>query len=304
MKKTSLLIVFILSITVPTLAQPYDSLVKPVKKWYYKRYFPGDPVTPAGSISILKKTLKTGGITYNQLIGNNISGCWIREDSKKVYMINLNDLTFKGREMLMYDFNLEKGDTFRFKTPYDRKIYVDSFLTARIIVDSTFTKDNRKHIVFKPELYYENNYTNHPPLHQIRTWVEGLGTEDVLLHYAFDRHHFELFELAYKVTCFFDNGSQVVPASGNCDSLAGFASISKSQIKIYPNPASSNFNLQFPTTEKYKITIYNSLGQKSDELDLEGKTTYLLQINYGKGIYLIRSTNGSEQSFVSKLIVE
>lgn len=294
---------FFLFITTSTFSfGQYDSLIKPGKKWFYhKNCFPGEPpICPGGKISILPITKNYQGKVYymvNAKACYSFDSIWAREEEKKVYFLNLGDSIYKGEEVLMYNFNLEKGDTFKFKTPYQ-----DTFLTASIIVDTTFVKDNRKHIQFNNKLVYDIK-GSFLPFHQIRSWVEGIGAPNVMLYYAFERHSFELFEYACYISCFYDGEKQILPVIGNCDSTLSLGMAVKTPITIFPNPAVDRFNIQLPSIGKYKLQIFNSLGQKLDELYLEGELNYTLPFDFYGGIYFLK-VSSTEITYQSKLIVK
>jgi hypothetical protein len=81
-------------------------------------------------------------------------------------------------------------------------------------------------------------------------------------------------------------------------------------IKLYPNPATTNVTLSFTVTHsaKAEIIIYNSLGQKTAEFsnDLNVAGTHNLNINtanYKPGIYFVNSTIDGKVSS-QKLVVE
>jgi len=284
-------------------AQNYDSIVKPGKKWYYQVSRIDDITRPAGTIVILPNTRNYKGLSYHQVKSQacyNFDSIWAREEDKKIYFLNLQDSIYRGHEVLMYDFNLEKGDTFRFKTPFR-----DSFFKARLVVDTTYFKDNRKHIIFKKGDVYEFTFgnPNGSSIHQIYSWVEGIGAPSVMLYYAFERHSFEFFEVSCYVSCLFDNQKQILPVSGNCDSLLNTQRNERVFLKIYPNPTQGQFKIQLNSSENHVLQIFDSFGQKLDEIELEGALNYSIPCHYNTGIYFLKVSKAN-YDYYTKLIVE
>jgi len=85
---------------------------------------------------------------------------------------------------------------------------------------------------------------------------------------------------------------------------AGISGNSKSEtfFKIYPNPSNGEFNVRASSQQGTSILIFNALGQKVFEQDLNSEQT-LLQTGLQKGIYFYQ-LNNSAKSDAGKLIIE
>lgn len=298
MKEILLYILISFGLPISCFAQTYDSLVKPGKKWYYNQVVGEQHIEySGGNLSISRETRTHNGLMYYKIVDKTSKkqdSLWIREENKRVYILNLNDSVYHGKEILMYDFNLEKGDSFRFKTKF---YYKDSFLNALLIVDDTYTINNRKNIKFKiGEFAGFGTFL-------MRDWVEGIGGRHIL-YYSFHLNNFVIQpDYVFYVSCLFDNENQILPLSGNCDSTLGYTMTDPNQIKIYPNPTQSCFNLNLNNSKKHVVRIYDKVGQKIDELQLEGSTNYLINSNYNKGIYVLQISN-AESIYQTKLIIQ
>ncbi len=73
--------------------------------------------------------------------------------------------------------------------------------------------------------------------------------------------------------------------------------IEQSGLKVYPNPNEGNFVINSKNAQT--IQIYNINGQLCNAFDVEVGNNYIDIRNFGKGIYLLKSSSG-----VEKLLVE
>lgn len=304
MSKKLLFTILIIALTFHCKGQSYDSLLKPGKRWYYKLYSSGDNLTyNGGNISILNETRKYNGKNYFKLkakitLWPQFDSIWVREEEKRIYFINLEDTVNHGQELIMYDFNLAKGDTFKFKMKtYESK---DSFLNGRLIVDTTFMKDNRKHIKF---IYHTKIFENNSKyVNLINEWVEGIGANQVLF-YTYDSYVFVPSEYSRTISCLMDNQYQILPKNGICDSLLDIPKLINVTLRVSPNPATKQYTVQLKNSEKCLLHVYNSMGYKVDEFELQGKLIYMLPCDYNRGIYFLRVIH-EPFSYIAKLIVE
>jgi hypothetical protein len=176
---------------------------------------------------------------------------YVREDttSQKVYKY-FNEC---NKEKLLYDFSLQKGDTF--------KIYNNSCDSASLSIDDTLQYTlldgtNVKEI--------ENNtyYSEHHPY----AYLESIG------------NLYEPFDFVFYRDDGFEGGSDLVGVIDNGILKFGQKVITDipyiiraNQIIIYPNPAVDKLNIQFDKSDKINnIFITNILG---DILDIKSTLT-------------------------------
>lgn len=93
--------------------------------------------------------------------------------------------------------------------------------------------------------------------------------------------------------CYFDNGMDVYKAFGfnqECDFIMSNNSISKEQIRLYPNPATSTLNIE-GDFQNLNFSIANLQGQEVLS-GVMNNTIEITQLNEGVYILSIRTENG------------
>ena len=83
-------------------------------------------------------------------------------------------------------------------------------------------------------------------------------------------------------------------------------------LKVFPNPAKNELNIQIPTSLRAKqsnLCVYNSMGQEisilrqaQDDISVKGSTKIDVS-NYPKGVYFLM-LEGNNQTWKGKLIVD
>jgi len=279
----------------------YDSLVKPGKKWYYKKY-DGERWNPGGISEITNDEVIYNNKSYYRLKSHS---CYydpdtllIREENKRVYIIGFGKTVFHAQEKILYDFNLLKGDSFTFSTPFERYPpgqFKDSVFQKTYYVDTTFYKDNRKHISLNAKDIRIDPFT----------WIEGIGSNGSWVIYFYNRLSLEPSERTCALIQVCDNKSRIHPdPTGQCNDTILSVKNDKRSLRIFPNPAQNSFSLKLSSTEKHHITIFNSNGQMMDEKELQGKHEYEIEFNYPKGVYFINTTSSNSTNYRSVLIVD
>jgi hypothetical protein len=302
MKLKLLPLILFLSFFIKSNAQ-YDSLVKPGKKWYYT-LFDGERNWPRGITEISRTTVSYNGKTYYSLI--NPSPCYlttdtmlIREENKRVYSVILGNSIFHGQERILYDFNLEKGDSFKFSSPAGRDFreFPDSVLNITFHVDTTFYVNNRKEIRFK--------YLFTPQHVRSITWLEGIGNESGWLGYSYHRLGYELSESSCGLVQVCDENLKIHPnGPGQCNEAILSVDFNNYRLSVYPIPTQNNITLKLPNTELYQITIFNVNGKVVKEIELEGNENYEISMGYPKGMYYLNATNRNLKSFNTMIVVD
>jgi hypothetical protein len=77
----------------------------------------------------------------------------------------------------------------------------------------------------------------------------------------------------------------------------GISNISEPRILAYPNPAGNELYISSLIPDS-KLTIYNSLGRKMEEVIIKGTEARFDVSNYAKGIYFVKVNNDSVVKFV------
>ena len=115
------------------------------------------------------------------------------------------------------------------------------------------------------------------------------------------------------------SGSSFSPVSGNIN-VSGYGGLDYWLVKlqpetlatttfftktysVFPNPATNEVNIKFKDIqEKTKITIYNSLGQKIDEINVANSLLITIPLKGESGIYFLSMTDEDGFSVTEKII--
>jgi len=198
----------------------------------------------------------------------------IREENKIVYAtdIDIPSIGYVDEEIIVYDFNLEVGDTFL----VDDNFY--NYYNHAIVqyTDSVTLLDNTVHrrIIFGgfPENYF---------------WIEGVGSGKGILFpiipFTTDGYEPLLSCMKYNDTALYINNNICGKCfcSGNIIDPNNVLECNE-KYSIFPNPTTGKIVINIKNIEK--IFIYNSKGQlinNSDKTDIDIGT-------YSKGLYFIK----------------
>jgi len=87
------------------------------------------------------------------------------------------------------------------------------------------------------------------------------------------------------------------------DVTTSVAETEKPNIKIYPNPASNNIEIQLADNDKhYSVEIYDSFGRLVIQSSINNQTS-TIPLNLSSGVYILRLTDKDESQYIQKLIV-
>jgi len=232
-----------------------------------------------------------GANTYSKLYGNNLinSGndtafniqtaqyvAAIREDlTKKVWMRRPADTV----DLVYYDFALAVGDTFCFDILGTGCYPVD-------FIDSVMIGGN-----YRRQIYFQS--TNG------ERWIEGIGSTTGWFEWQY------IGSWEWRLKCFSEK--QILPSSQcHCNTyITGTSNFqSENGLKVYPNPATTEINIDFNnnSSNRYFIDIYSILGEKLKMIRSD-QSTMLLNINdLPEGVYFIVIMNESGRQWTKKII--
>lgn len=233
------------------------------------------------------------GKTYGKLYGNNLYADYpysdldfnlatatyvaaVREDSsKKVWVRNATD----SIDFLYYDFALDTGDTFcfdYFAAGCYQVIYIDS-----ILIDGNY----RRQIHFNTS--------------GAETWIEGIGSTVGWFEFQW------IGSISYYLDCFFENETQLFATSGNChcDTYTGIEQINNDVIKVFPNPVTTEINIEFKNSFKQiNIELYTLLGNKIWAISSIDKSIKIDVSKLPVGPYFILFTDDQNNQWLKKII--
>jgi len=200
----------------------------------------------------------------------------LRADNSKVfYLDTLNQLD------TLYDFSLNVGDSVLF----DLYGMYPEWLQV-VNVDSIQISGN----------YYKRLKFAEPTIQAFdelnETWIEGIGSIHGPLFPNFPVKFSQEIPDSMLLTCTFSNNQQVWqhPTYPSCyvNIVLSVDNFEYSDFKIYPNPFSSQINIENNKNEKYTLTIINSLGQVIRQEQLKSNTETIDLPELKAGIYLLR----------------
>ena len=292
MKKLNIYTVFALLFmtrNVATYAQEYVPIIQEGNVWntldvtvsmyntYYNNiiWFSGDTIID--------------DVRYAKLMGTTNGGAphlfsVLREDDGKVWE-RLNN----QREILLYDFTANVGDTLRCGLWADEYHYN--------IVDSI----SIEHIggVDRKMLWFGLEYGWFGIITAAEIWIEGIGSDLGLLYSG----SASICGAYYRILCFHHN-SELVWQNPNYDDCTFDAVGENIGVKkvLYPNPTRGTIRIEAENIRN--VTIYNNLGERIFETETSNNT---FEYDFGdkkSGLYIIKVRMNDGKEFSEKIVVK
>jgi len=277
-------------------SQDYNPLVKEGALWV-TTYFDDFGVDEYCAFKIESDTM-VNNVTYNKVYKSTVEPIegqqefrfldrslfgLIRESDKQVYFIRYEDYVFLencpiDEESLIYDFNIEVGDTL--------SLCNTVMVAGNSVIFSEIQNRVEFNIPSKVFLYsdYDQEYL-----------IEGIGNSKGIFVNAtnFLSTGYFLSRLIYY--CEDDTDCPFLVSSNDL--------FEDQEVVIYPNPTQSMLRVTFPDSDNYDYTVMSISGRHL----LSGMTNHLSELDLDmshieSGMYLMQLTKG-EQSYVSKFIV-
>ena len=194
----------------------------------------------------------------------------IREDSaKKVQFFEANDTV----EYLFYDFGLNVGDTFCFD--YFDNVFGPNTCFPVSYIDSILINGQYRRTINLSDWWST-------------TWIEGIGNSVGWFEFQF------IGTWSWSLLCFQQNNDTLINSFGFCNCtpywLTGITKIDQkiNTVKIYPNPATENINIEFKEPLlPYHLKLYSIYDQKLFEKEIGDRQTSIDIQNLNTGIYLL-----------------
>ena len=254
----------------------------------------GDTIIDSKQYKKMYRTTDTLQVMWNRYAEG------IREDDKRIYV------KFDSDERMLYDFNIEVGDTFLTNIDY----HYCQMVVA--VIDSVELENNeiRRRIVFSFESNTQNEQcvlsNNVIPDEE---WIEGIGSKRglmpvLLLYESVLADHWEF------LLCFHENDTLKYINSNFsvCYLAVNTQEYDKSQnIKVYPNPFSDYLTLEFEdfTFNHCSILLYNTLGVEVQRIDNITQNRVVIQRNnLPQGFYFLRVICDNKNLGVRKIIIQ
>ena len=220
----------------------------------------------------------------------------IREDlSKHVYF--LPDTITTTSEILLYDFNLNVGDTLAYS--YNNSSY---FLGYNYVsgIDSVLV-GTQFHKCF--HITSNAGYPNYVSI------IEGVGSTFGLLEMMIDP-----FEWSDNLICYTYNGQHVwadsigrpptyIPA--NCSLPVGISEHGETfPVAIFPNPTTGIVTIKTSFSEKSSVEIVDVLGKRIYQSEQQGFEFVIDLAHQPQGIYFLKVRSGNKISRTQKIVLQ
>lgn len=212
----------------------------------------------------------------------------IREDGLKHIHFVPDSAVFS--EVLLYDFNLNVGDTL--PVTYNNEYYGQNYVSSidSILLGVTYHK--RYNLGFWSGLF---GYTS---------IIEGVGSAFGLLEQIVNPlEHYDY------LTCFTHRGTIIYTDSSsvgcNLPTPVGINEHSKeAPISIFPNPTTGIINIKTPFSEKTSIEILDVLGKTIYQTDFSSSESFINLRQFPKGVYFLKASSGNQISTTQKIILQ
>lgn len=203
----------------------------------------------------------------------------------RVYAYVARDTT----EIMIYDFNLQPGDTFYLNSVY----WYSPGPGARIVVDSVDTISVQR--VPRRRLFLRSGN------HNRFKWIEGIGGDG----YPFDPFlNSGGADHGQALLCYFENGLDIYHGEGyprvnNCDTAPPPISIEEAitppEVRVWPNPANDKIKIALSGGQSLGwVEIYSSSGilERRVSVDADEFLVDISQLKQGLYFLSIRSEKG------------
>lgn len=263
----------------------------PHEKDYFKVRAVGDTVLEGKNAVVLEYKRREELIPQAEVI--------LYEDSNRVYFYEDGD--FK----LLYDFNLNAGDTLKFSVPVDMGYYdftcgewPDSATSYSVVIDSvsleTIDGQMLKTLFTSPVEFDEPRWLLGQITEKIGSYNGLFGSSELQCLGGFPGNF----------RCYNDSEVFYKAVSVDCDEITSIdEKVNDPQIEVYPNPASVELLISgLNGFSQYRL--YSVSGQ----LVLEGQTsaTSMERIDLAgikPGLYVLKIKDGQNNSVVNKIVV-
>ncbi len=293
-------------------SQTYFPFPTDSAEWYNNVYcqLPNCPNSYGAPNALLQKgDTVINSYVYHKLYNktNNTLFSFYREFNKKIYSkyplggVFGNDTA----EFVLYDFNLNVGDTVYIKVPASWSVYVCPFQLKRVIasISNTLVLPSGTHKTFNFSAI-SGTCCAKPAFN----WIEGVGS-DVGLLYNMNYEYWSLcisYPGPYYVAliCNFRNGVSYYPTGCVITSVHNSTNILSENVNIFPNPNSGQQNIIVNATENIKsVTIKDLLGKEVKFISNINSTEYNADLNsLSNGVYII--TIGFDGKTVSSRLIK
>lgn len=225
-------------------------------------------------------------IKYQKFPYAALSTIHYREEDRKFYILPEDSVN----EILLYDFNLNLGDTFRI-SKWGLNQYENATLTVHYVETYITLDEVERKVIYLSGFLHENG-----AVYQYNAkWIEGIGNPDWIFVYP---NYKGILSGGFPLTCFSIKDEIVEGDVGGCQSLIKVDNIKpKKTVILFPNPTYGKFSISGITNYK-SIKIYNSWGQEfpyrmnGEDIDIT---------HFRAGVYLAIVTDQHNNQYFGKI---
>ena len=278
----------------PSYIQKKASLVRPDISWTYTWYNGFTNIYVSNRYKFSHDSVKLGDKYYFELLSSkskdsndfNSDNRFFREKDNAVYEV------IDGEESLIFDFNLEVGDSIVLQT-WEPNVYSKLRVTE---TDSMTLPNGEKRKVM--QLQCEGS---HP---ESKTWIEGIGT---LMDPIFTILPCGIADINVWLNCFYENDTLIYqnPFRSNCWETSGTEELNQNGIKLFPNPAYDALTIQLkgiPEIREMSIIVINTDGRVLSRNKLISEVSTLDTTQLLPGIYYITVNKNNQIVFSSTFV--
>lgn len=281
-------------------AQTYYPFPTDSATWSVEEYFHGNfPYTSDECIALhygMVGDTAIGNLTYSKLYGNNLPADYpyedtafnyptatyvaaVREDSsRKVWVRKAGDTL----DILYYDFALDSGDTFCFD-------YFGTGCWPVVLVDSVLIGGN-----YRRRIHFQ---ASNPEV-----WIEGIGSTTGWFAWQY------IGSFSWQLLCYTENQNQLYSISNDChcDTYTGVGineGPDEVQLKLYPNPTSGRFSLDFeqPVVEALDLKIFSIQGKLIHAAKINDQFNDISLPEIADGMYFVTVEDGHGHRWTRRL---
>lgn len=205
--------------------------------------------------------------------------------SKKVYFVPPGALT----DTLLYDFNLNVGDTLPMTYTNDSSMYPRNTVHTidSVLVGGVYHKRFNLSSFFGDADYV--------------SIIEGVGST-----FGFLGRLIPVFESASYLNCFAVSGVSVYPSgTGTCEplplSINDMAAFGDT-FTVYPNPGNGKFNLNLNSVQEVNSQVTDILGNVLFTSNVKSRTTEIDISDQAPGIYFLKLSDTKGNSVTKKIV--
>ena len=197
---------------------------------------------------------------------------------------NWNGQPSLNEELLLYDFNVNVGDTVFYPFLDSLKMVITSI--DSVLIQSDFRKKYNYDLIF-------NWSMSCAPFSVGYNYVEGIGDIYAGLFSLFIMY----FENGEFLNCFEDN-QVTFSNNGGCVTTSLKEYVDKNDLKIYPNPTSNKLYVELEHPTRTKVSLFDISGKEVYSSFINQSKSIIDVSSYKSGLYLVKviDENGISKS--------